>query len=65
MRLGSRVKRPAFSRACSALVYLIFMVALVVFVFKHLLVFVSFFLRMVFVFKHLLVLVAFFLRAVL
>ena len=47
------------------MVYLIFKVALVVFVCKYLLVFVSFFLRMEFVFKHLLVLVAFFLRAVL
>ena len=47
MRLGSCVKRPAFSRACSVLVYLVFMVALVVFVFKYLLVLVSFFLRVV------------------
>ena len=48
MRLGSCVKRPTLLQACSALVvHLIFMVALVVFVFKYLLVFVSFFLRVV------------------
>jgi hypothetical protein len=45
MRLGSCVKRPAFSRACSVLVRLIFIVALVVFVFKYWLVLMIFFFR--------------------
>ena len=48
MRLGSCVKRPTLLRAWSAVVvHLIFMVALVVFVFMYLLVIVAFFLRAV------------------